>query len=63
VLVPALGFSEWHSRAAVILFALPAPFVIPVYYRQNPALVSSVLTLSTLVSVILISVLALVGLG
>ena len=63
LLVPMLGLSEWHSRAAVILFVLPAPFVIPVYYRQNAAFISSVLTLSTLVSVILIATLALAGLG
>lgn len=61
LVVPALGFSEWYSRAAIMLFVLPAPFVIPVYHRRNPAFVSSVLTLSTLVSIVLIAVLAFVG--
>jgi len=61
LVVPALGFSEWHARAAVMLFLLPAPFVIPVYHRQNMAFVSSVLTMSTLVSIVLIAVLAVAG--
>lgn len=60
-LVPALGFSEWYSRAAVVLFVLPPPFVIPVYYRRNPALVGGALTLSTLVSVALIAALTVLG--
>ncbi|MGM0386187.1 MAG: AEC family transporter [Actinomycetota bacterium] len=63
LVVPALGFSEWHSRAAIMLFVLPAPFVIPVYHKGNPAFVSSVLTLSTLVSIVLIALLAVVGLA
>lgn len=63
LVVPALGFDEWYARAAIVLFLLPAPFVIPVYHRGNPAFVSSVLTLSTLVSMVLISVLAVVGLA
>lgn len=63
LVVPALGFDEWYARAAIVLFLLPAPFVIPVYHRGNPAFVSSVLTLSTLVSIVLISVLAVVGLA
>lgn len=61
VVVPALGFTEWHTRAAIVLFVLPAPFVIPVYYRRSGALVGSVLTLSTLVSIALIAVLAVLG--
>lgn len=61
VVVPALGFSEWHARAALMLFLLPAPFVIPVYHRRNPALVGSVLTLSTAVSVVAVVALTLVG--
>lgn len=61
VLVPALGFSEWYARAAVVLFVLPAPFVIPVYYRRSPAFVGGVLTLSTAVSIAVIAVLAVVG--
>lgn len=61
VVVPALGFSQWYAKAAVVLFVLPAPFVIPVYYRRSGALVGSVLTLSTLVSVALIAVLAVTG--
>ena len=60
-LVPALGFSEWYARAAVVLFVLPAPFVIPVYYRRSPAFVGGVLTLSTAVSIAVIAVLAVVG--
>ena len=63
LVVPALGFDEWYARAAIVLFLLPAPFVIPVYHRGNPGFVSSVLTLSTLVSIVLISVLAVVGLA
>ncbi len=63
VVIPALGFSEWHARAALVLFALPAPFVIPVYYRRSGALVGGVLTLSTLVSIALIAVLAVLGLA
>lgn len=58
VVVPALGLSAWHTKAAIMLFLLPAPFVIPVYYRRNPALVGSVLTLGTAVSIVLIAVLA-----
>lgn len=61
VLVPALGFSEWYARAAVVLFVLPAPFVIPVYYRRNAAFVGGVLTLSTAVSIAVIAVLAVLG--
>lgn len=61
VVVPMLGFSEWHSRAALVLFALPPPFVIPVYYKDNANFVSSVLTLSTIVSVVLVAVLAIAG--
>lgn len=61
LVVPALGFSEWHTRAAIMLFVLPAPFVIPVYYRRNPAFIGSVLTLSTLTSITLIAALAVFG--
>ena len=61
LIVPALGFSEWHMRAAIMLFVLPAPFVIPVYYRRNAAFIGSVLTLSTAVSIVLIAVIAVVG--
>jgi len=61
MIVPALGFSDWHARAAMMLFVLPPPFVIPVYYRGNERFVGSVLTLFTLVSVALIAVLAMVG--
>jgi len=60
-IVPALGFSEWHTRAAMMLFVLPPPFIIPVYHRGDARFVGSVLTLSTLVSVALIAVLAIVG--
>lgn len=63
LVVPALGFPQWYSRAAIMLFVLPAPFVIPVYHRRNTAFVSSVLALSTLVSIVLIAVLAVVGLA
>lgn len=58
LVVPALGFSGWYTKAALMLFLLPAPFVIPAYYRRNPALVGSVLTLGTAVSIVLIAVLA-----
>ncbi|MCV2393631.1 hypothetical protein OEB99_04855 [Actinotalea sp. M2MS4P-6] len=61
VVVPALGFDAWHTRAAIMLFVLPAPFVIPVYYRRNAAFLGGVLTLSTAVSVALIAVLAVLG--
>lgn len=61
VLVPALGFSEWYARAAIVLFVLPAPFVIPVYYRRSAAFVGGVLTLSTAVSIAVIAVLAVAG--
>jgi hypothetical protein len=61
MIVPALGFSDWHARAAMMLFVLPPPFVIPVYYRGNERFVGSVLTLFTLVSVALIAVFAMVG--
>lgn len=61
LIVPALGFSEWHMRAAMMLFILPPPFVIPVYHKGNAQFVGSVLTLSTLVSVVLIAVLAIAG--
>lgn len=61
MIVPALGFSDWHARAAMMLFVLPPPFVIPVYYRGNERFVGSVLTLFTLVSVVLVAVLAIVG--
>lgn len=61
VLVPALGFSDWYARAAVVLFVLPAPFVIPVYYRRSAAFVGGVLTLSTAVSIAVIAVLAVAG--
>lgn len=61
LLVPALGFSEWYARAAIVLFVLPAPFVIPVYHRRNAAFVGGVLTLSTAVSIAVIAVLAVLG--
>ena len=61
VLVPALGFSQWYARAAVVLFVLPAPFVIPVYYRRNAAFVGGALPLSTAVSVAVIAALAVAG--
>lgn len=61
VLVPALGFSPWHAKAAIMLFVLPAPFVIPVYYRRSAAFVGSVLTLGTAVSTALIAALAVLG--
>lgn len=61
VVVPALGFSEWHTKAAIMLFVLPAPFVIPVYYRRSAAFVGSVLTLGTAVSIVLVAVLAVLG--
>lgn len=61
VLVPALGFSDWYARAAIVLFVLPAPFVIPVYYRRSAAFVGGVLTLSTAVSIAVIAVLAVAG--
>lgn len=63
VVVPGLGFDVWHSKAAIMLFVLPAPFVIPVYYRRNPAMVGSVLTLSTATSIVLIAVLAVLGIA
>lgn len=63
VLVPALGFSDWYARAAIVLFVLPAPFVIPVYYRRSAAFVGGVLTLSTAVSIAVIAVLAVAGLA
>ena len=63
LIVPALGFSEWHTRAAIMLFVLPAPFVIPVYYKRNAAFIGSVLTLSTVVSIAVIAVIALVSVG
>ncbi len=61
LLVPALGFSDWYTKAAIMLFVLPAPFVIPVYYKRNAAFLSSVLTLSTAVSMVVIAVLAVLG--
>jgi hypothetical protein len=61
LIVPALGFSEWHSRAAIVLFVLPPPFIIPVYHKGNANFVSSALTLSTIVSVAFIAVLAIAG--
>ena len=61
LIVPALGFSDWYTSAAIMLFVLPAPFVIPVYYKRNPAFVGGVLTLSTAVSIALIAVLAVLG--
>lgn len=63
VVVPWLGLDAWHAKAAVVLFTLPAPFVIPVYYRGRPAFVSAVLTLGTAVSMALIAVLAVAGLA
>lgn len=59
--LPALGFSSLHRNAAMLLFALPPPFVIPVYHRRNAKFVSSALTLSTVVSIVLIAALALAG--
>ncbi|MDO8107024.1 hypothetical protein Q6348_07405 [Isoptericola sp. b441] len=61
LVVPALGFDAWHTKAAVMLFVLPAPFVIPVYHRRQAAFVGSVLTLSTAVSIALIAALAVLG--
>jgi len=61
LVVPALGFSAWYAKAAVLLFVLPAPFVIPLYYKRNAAFIGSVLTLSTAVSIVLIAVLAVLG--
>ncbi|MCX8014039.1 MAG: hypothetical protein N3A02_07085, partial [Rectinema sp.] len=61
VVVPALGFSSWHGKAAMVLFALPPPFIIPVYYRDSAALIGSVLTITTACSVIMVSVLVFAG--
>ncbi len=61
ILVPALGFSDWYTKAAIMLFVLPAPFVIPVYYKRNAAFLGGVLTLSTAVSIVLIAVLSVFG--
>lgn len=63
LVVPALGFSDWYAKAAIMLFVLPAPFVIPVYYRRSAAFIGSVLTLSTAVSIVLIAVLAVLGIA
>jgi hypothetical protein len=59
--IPALGFSPLYAHAGMLLFFLPPPFVIPVYYKQNAQFVSSILTLYTIVSVVMIAVLALLG--
>ena len=61
IIIPALGFPNLYQKAAILLFALPPPFVIPVYHQDNARFVSSALTLSTVVSVVLIALLALVG--
>ena len=61
MVIPALGFSNLHQKAAILLFALPPPFIIPVYHRNNARFVSSALTMSTVVSVVLIALLALAG--
>jgi len=61
LIVPALEFSEWHARAALVLFVLPPPFVIPVYHKDKANFVSSVLTLSTIVSIAFIAVMAIAG--
>jgi len=61
LIVPALGFSEWHMRAAMMLFVLPPPFVIPVYHKGNAQFVGSVLTMFTIISMALIAVLVIVG--
>lgn len=61
LVVPALGLSPAHTQAAILLFVLPAPFVIPVYYRRNAAFVGGALTLSTAVSITLVAVLAVLG--
>lgn len=61
MVIPALGFSSWHAKAAMVLFVLPPPFVIPVYYHGNTGFIGRVLTVSTAVSVILISLLVLAG--
>jgi len=59
--VPGLGFGQWQQRAALMLFVLPPPFVVPVYYKGNSQFVSSVLTLFTLVAIVVIAILVLVG--
>jgi len=61
LIVPQLGFSAWHTQAAIMLFVLPAPFAIPVYYKRNAAFLGGVLTLSTAVSIVVIAVLAVLG--
>ena len=61
ILVPALGFSDWYTKAAIMMFVLPAPFVIPIYYKRNAAFLGGVLTLSTAVSIVLIAVLSVLG--
>ena len=59
--VPALGFGVWQRRAALIMFVLPPPFIIPVYYKGNIQFVSSVLTLFTLIAIVTVALLVLLG--
>lgn len=54
VLVPALGYGRLQSVAALALFVLPPPFIIPVFRKTGPdaSYVSSVLSIHTLASLV-----------
>ncbi len=65
LLIPALGYGRIQSIATLALFALPPPFVIPVFRSgaDDGAYVSAVLSLHTLVSIAAFVVLAAVAGG
>ncbi|GAB4368183.1 MAG: auxin efflux carrier [Spirochaetales bacterium] len=56
-LVPVLGYERIQSVAILVLFLLPPPFIIPIFFKQeeDQKYLSSVLSIHTLVSIVLIA--------
>jgi predicted permease len=62
ILIPAMGLSKIYTYAILVLFMLPPPFVIPIFYKgkQDSDYISSVLSMHTIASMAIITSIALV---
>jgi hypothetical protein len=58
MVVPALGLGRNYSLAAMVLFLLPPPFVIPVFRTKDgdAAYISGTLSIHTVLSLVAIVV-------
>lgn len=61
-LVPLLGYEKMQSLAVGVIFLLPPPFIIPIFFKQpeEQNYLSSVLSIHTLLSVLTIVTVAIV---